>query len=215
VQASAGCAGACDTEAEWPALRSACEQISLALANLAIRETLREQATRDKLTGLYNRHYLNARFEQDLARAHRGESPIGIVLLDIDHFKRFNDTFGHAAGDHVLREVAAVLMSVTRRSDVACRYGGEEFLLLMADASREIAIRRAEELRLAVKGLRLEWQGHPLGELTISAGVAALPADGTEADILVRRADQALYRAKELGRDRVEAALPFAAFANG
>ena len=208
VQCAAAGGRACNPETEWPALRSAAEQISLALANLAIRETLREQATRDKLTGLYNRHYLNARFEQDLARASRDGSTIGIVLLDMDHFKRFNDTFGHGAGDHVLRKLAGVLEKATRRSDVACRYGGEEFLLLMPDASREIAVQRAEEVRAAIKALRLEWEGAPLGPLTISAGVAAFPVDGSDADTLVQRADQALYRAKELGRDRVEVAMP-------
>jgi|GEM_PF-1079630 len=208
VQCAAAGGRACNPETEWPALRSAAEQISLALANLAIRETLREQATRDKLTGLYNRHYLNARFEQDLARASRNASTIGIVLLDMDHFKRFNDTFGHGAGDHVLRKLAGVLEKATRRSDVACRYGGEEFLLLMPDASREIATRRAEEVRVAIKALRLEWEGAPLGPLTVSAGVAAFPVDGSDADTLVQRADQALYRAKELGRDRVEVAMP-------
>jgi diguanylate cyclase (GGDEF)-like protein/PAS domain S-box-containing protein len=193
-----------DADIEWAALRNVAEQLTLALANLAIRETLREQATRDKLTRLYNRHYFDARFEQEFARASRESTSIAVVMLDIDHFKRFNDTFGHAAGDHVLRELGAIVLGAARQSDVACRYGGEEFVLFMPGAVRDVARARAEEVRLAVKALRLEWEGEALGVVTVSAGVAAFPADADDAATLLKRADQALYRAKELGRDRVE-----------
>jgi diguanylate cyclase (GGDEF)-like protein len=206
-RADAGHAEGCDPVTVWPALRTAAEHVSLALANLGIRETLREQATRDKLTGLYNRHYLNARFDQEIARAQRSGSPIAAVLFDIDHFKRFNDTFGHAAGDYVLRELGAILQRAGRRSDVACRYGGEEFLLLLPDASREVAQRRAEEVREALRALQLEWEGHSLGTITMSAGIAVFPDNGGDAAALLKSADQALYQAKELGRDRVVVAL--------
>jgi diguanylate cyclase (GGDEF)-like protein/PAS domain S-box-containing protein len=206
-RADAGHAEGCDPVTVWPALRTAAEHVSLALANLGIRETLREQATRDKLTGLYNRHYLNARFDQEIARAQRSGSPIAAVLFDIDHFKRFNDTFGHAAGDYVLRELGAILQRAGRRSDVACRYGGEEFLLLLPDASREVAQPRAEEVREALRALQLEWEGHSLGTITMSAGIAVFPDNGGDAAALLKSADQALYQAKELGRDRVVVAL--------
>jgi diguanylate cyclase (GGDEF)-like protein/PAS domain S-box-containing protein len=206
-RADAGHPEGCDPATVWPALRTAAEHISLALANLGIRETLREQATRDMLTKLYNRHYLEARLDQEIARAQRGGSPIAAVLLDIDHFKRFNDTFGHAAGDHVLRELGAILLRAGRLSDVPCRYGGEEFLLLLPDASREVARRRAEEVREALRALQLEWEGLPLGTVTVSAGVAVFPDDGADRAALLKSADQALYRAKELGRDRVVVAL--------
>ncbi|MEO8751304.1 MAG: diguanylate cyclase [Casimicrobiaceae bacterium] len=187
----------------WAALTTAAEHIALALANLALRETLREQATHDKLTGLYNRHYLNARFEQELARAKRGQQPLAIIMFDIDHFKRFNDTFGHAAGDHVLRELARVVSHSARKSDVACRYGGEEFVLFLPETTAALALRRAEEIREAVKGLRLEWEGKPLGGVTASAGIATYPEHGDDPGSLMRFADRALYQAKELGRDRV------------
>ena len=202
-QASTDRAGGFDPNAAAVTLRSAAEHISLAIANLATREALREQATRDKLTGLYNRHYLSARFDQELPRARRDRACVAVVLLDIDHFKRFNDTFGHAAGDHVLRELGAVLRHAARASDVPCRYGGEEFILFMPGASREIAAERAEDVRVAVKAMQLEWEGQSVGTVTVSAGVAAFPEDGDAAEALLRAADQALYRAKELGRDRV------------
>lgn len=192
-----------DTETTWAALTSAGEHIALALANLTLRETLREQATHDKLTGLYNRHYLNARFEQELSRTRRIRAPLTVIMLDIDHFKRFNDTFGHAAGDHVLRALAKTISRAGRKSDVACRYGGEEFILFMPETSPEVALKRADEIREAVKQLHLEWEGQALGTVTVSAGVAAYPEHGDEADTLLRFADQGLYRAKELGRDRV------------
>ena len=195
--------GGHDLDTEWPATRGAAEQISLAIANLAMRENLREQATRDKLTGLYNRHYLSARFDQDLARARRAGSSVAVILIDIDHFKGFNDNFGHAAGDHVLREFAAMFRATTRESDVACRYGGEEFVLLMPDATLEVARRRAEQICKSVRAMRMEFESQSLGSISVSAGVAAFPANGTTAKEITEAADRALYSAKELGRDRV------------
>jgi len=191
------------SDIRWMALTTAAEHTALAIANLALRETLREQATHDKLTGLYNRHYLNARFEQELARAKRKRQSFAVIMLDIDHFKRFNDIFGHAAGDHVLKELARVIGASSRKSDVACRYGGEEFVLFLPEASAAIAVKRAEEIREALKSLQLDWEGHALGTVTLSAGVATYPEHGTDPDTLLRFADRALYQAKQLGRDRV------------
>jgi len=200
----------------WPALVTAAEHIALALTNLALRDSLREQATHDKLTGLYNRHYLNARFEQELARARRMQLPGAVIMLDIDRFKRFNDTFGHAAGDHVLRELARVISRSGRKSDVACRYGGEEFVLFLPETSGDVALERAEEIRAAVKALHLEWEGQALGSLTVSAGVATYPEHGDDPDSLLSVADRALYQAKETGRDRVvRAPSPQAVLASG
>ena len=198
-------------DSDWPMVRSAAEQISLALANLSMRENLQEQATRDKLTGLYNRHYMSARLEQEKVRARRSGATIAVILLDIDHFKHFNDTYGHAAGDHVLREFAAQLRQAGRESDVACRFGGEEFVLFMPDASLEIAQRRAEEICLRTRSLRLEYESRPLGMVTVSAGVAVYPTHGTDPDAVLQAADRALYRAKELGRDRVMLAVTVSA----
>jgi diguanylate cyclase (GGDEF)-like protein len=192
-----------DGQETWPALKTAAEQISLALANLGIREALREQATHDKLTGLYNRHYLHARFEQEIVRARRHKSSAAIILLDIDHFKRINDTFGHAAGDHVLRELGVLLLGAGRKSDIPCRFGGEEFLLLMPDATCAVAKKRAHAILAAVRSLRLDWEGRALGVITVSAGISVFPAHGENPEALTRAADLALYRAKELGRDRV------------
>ena len=126
-----------------------------------------------------------------------------MILFDIDHFKRFNDTFGHAAGDHVLREFSHLLRSAGRESDVACRYGGEEFVLFMPDAPLEVAQRRAEELCAKVRSMRLEFEGHSLGPVTVSAGVAAYPVHGADPEATLQAGDRALYCAKELGRDRV------------
>ncbi|CAG0968691.1 Response regulator PleD [Burkholderiales bacterium] len=193
----------CDAASSWPALKSVAEHVSLAFANLTVREVLRERATHDKLTGLYNRHYLNARLEQEVARARRTRSPVAVIMLDIDHFKRFNDDFGHAAGDYVLHELGEVLRHAARQSDTACRYGGEEFVLLMPDTACDVATRRAEDIRVAVRNLRLEWEGQRLGTVTVSIGIAMLPEHGADPEAILRAADVALYRAKELGRDRV------------
>ncbi len=179
------------------------DHIALALTNLRLRETLREQAVRDALTGLFNRRYLEETMEREVRRAERKGAPLGIIMLDLDHFKNFNDTFGHEAGDTLLREVGALFQANIRGSDVACRYGGEEFTLLLPDTSREVARRRAEELREAVKNLHLQHQRHNLGSITISAGVALFPEHGDTAAAVMLAADAALYQAKKTGRDRV------------
>jgi len=179
------------------------ENISLALANLKLRETLRHQAIRDPLTGLFNRRYLEETLRREVRRAERRGSPLGIATLDIDHFKRFNDTFGHEAGDVLLRELGNLLKSCVRTEDIACRLGGEEFLLVMPDAPLEICRRRMEEVREASKRLTVSFHGEPLGVVTISVGVAALPEHGASPEELMRAADQALYQAKHQGRDRV------------
>lgn len=182
------------------------EQLALFLANLHLREQLRDQSIRDPLTGLFNRRYLDETLERELARALRHESTLSVLALDIDHFKRFNDTHGHEAGDVVLTSVAAELQRWLRASDIACRVGGEEFLLVLPDAPLEVAAERAEQVRAAVSELVVDMKDHELPRVTISSGVAAVPDHADSAEMLRRRADEALYRAKHNGRNRVEIA---------
>jgi diguanylate cyclase (GGDEF)-like protein/PAS domain S-box-containing protein len=179
------------------------EQAGMALSNLKLREALREQSIRDPLTGLYNRRYMEAALKQQLSRVTRQLHPLGIIMIDIDHFKSFNDTHGHAAGDALLRELCKLLQSHIRGEDIACRYGGEEFTLIMPDASLEVAQQRAEHLRQQAK--QLQWQDASQFHegITLSAGVAIYPEHGRTIENVMRAADAALYRAKQEGRDRV------------
>lgn len=177
------------------------EHIGLALANMQLRETLRHQAIRDPLTALFNRRYMEESLEREVQRAIRHQTTLGVIMLDLDHFKRFNDSFGHAAGDMLLRELGRILQSHLRREDIACRYGGEEFTLIMLDTSLDTVIRRAEQIRAAAKQLALTYRGQALGPVTLSLGIAVFPKHGTTGERLVRVADQALYRAKTMGRD--------------
>jgi len=182
------------------------EHIALSLGNLKLQEALRHQAIRDPLTGLFNRRFMLETMERELYRMQRKKAPLGVIMLDLDHFKRFNDTFGHAAGDAVLSALGRMLLAQVRKEDVACRYGGEEFTLILAETSLETACDRAEQLRQLVHGLNLEHQGQNLGRITISLGVAVYPQHGEDPEALLRAADKALYRAKHAGRDRVAAA---------
>jgi diguanylate cyclase (GGDEF)-like protein/PAS domain S-box-containing protein len=181
------------------------EAIKLSLFNLRLQEKLREQATRDPLTGLFNRRYLEDTLGRELHRARRNQSVLSIVMLDLDHFKQFNDAFGHDAGDLLLRELGNVLRTVLRKSDISCRYGGEEFVLVFPDSSLADTMKRAEEILVMVKGLEIRQGDRLLGTITASAGVAAAPEHGSTAHDLIRSADDALYAAKQSGRDRVVA----------
>jgi diguanylate cyclase (GGDEF)-like protein len=175
----------------------------MALSNLKLREALREQSIRDPLTGLYNRRYMEEVLKQHISRVTRHLHPLGIIMIDIDHFKHFNDTNGHAAGDALLRELGEFLQRRIRGEDVACRYGGEEFILIMPEAFLEAAHQRAELLRQGAKGLRVRDAGQSLGGITLSLGVAIYPQHGRTIENILRAADSALYRAKQDGRDRV------------
>jgi diguanylate cyclase (GGDEF)-like protein/PAS domain S-box-containing protein len=175
---------------------------ALSLANLRLRETLRMEAIRDPLTGLYNRRYMEESLEQEAQRAKRRNTSVGIIMLDIDHFKRFNDTYGHKIGDIVLHELGVVLQKNTRREDIACRYGGEEFLLILPEVSLDVAGQRAEELRLRVENLQIRYQDKTF-HITISLGVAVLSGHGFNVKDAVSAADVALYQAKERGRNQV------------
>jgi diguanylate cyclase (GGDEF)-like protein len=166
-------------------------------------QDLQEQAVTDPLTGLYNRRYLREALSRELMRAKRKNSPLAVVMVDADHFKRINDTLGHEAGDMVLKELGALFKRSIRGSDIACRYGGEEFALLLPDASLDGAERKAEDIRMAVKRLDIRVQDKPVGALSASFGVALFPQHADEADALLTKADEALYQAKGAGRDRV------------
>lgn len=178
-------------------------QIALAVANLKLRANLRMQAIRDPLTGLFNRRYLAESFELELRRAHRGNYSVGVIMLDVDHFKRVNDTFGHSAGDTLLREVAKLLEGICRKGDLVSRFGGEEFILVLPAASLPDTKRRADTLRKAMRGLQVSCEGHPIGPITISLGVAVFPMHGQTSETLIQVTDAALYQAKQAGRDRI------------
>ena len=201
----------CDTtllgEQHQRTAEAVAEHVGLALANLHLRETLRNQAIRDSLTGLFNRRYLEETLTRELSRAKRHRLDVSVLMIDLDHLKLFNDKFGHEAGDILLHEVGMVLQQHVRVEDVVCRYGGDEFAIVLPDASLESSVRRAEEILYRVRATRTDYRGQPLGEATISVGVAASPLHGEVTDDLIRAADQALYAAKRAGRDRVVAAV--------
>lgn len=182
---------------------SAMEQLSLALSNLRLRESLRLQSIRDPLTGLYNRRYLEESLTREIARCARREFPLSVMMLDVDHFKQFNDTHGHAGGDALLAAVGQLLSSRLRGEDIACRYGGEEFTVILPEAGPEQAMHHADELRLALSQLSVPFAGKTLPPITASIGLASYPGDGVAGPSLLRTADAALYRAKREGRNRV------------
>lgn len=191
------------SEPEQRLARTLAEHAALALANLKLREILRSQSVRDPLTGLYNRRYMEESLELELRRAVRKKCSLGVMMLDVDHFKRFNDRFGHEAGDSVLQALANLFRTQLRGGDVACRYGGEEFTMILPEASLEATRLRAEQLREAAKAAISQFRGGSLDQVTLSVGVASFPDKGTTVEALLRAADAALYRAKEQGRDRV------------
>jgi diguanylate cyclase (GGDEF)-like protein len=179
------------------------EHLALGLANVKLREVLRGQSIRDPLTGLFNRRYMEETLEREVRRARRAERAMAVLMLDVDRFKDVNDTYDHDAGDALLRALGQCLRENLRREDIACRYGGDEFVLVLAEAELEGAARRAEELRQQVKALRVSDRGRLLPAVSISAGLAACPRHGTTGEALLRAADQALLAAKRGGRDRL------------
>lgn len=179
------------------------ESIKLALSNLQLQEELREAAIRDQLTGLFNRRYLDETLPRELHRCQREAKPLVAAMLDVDHFKHFNDHYGHGAGDVVLRGVGALLNRGLRADDVACRYGGEELTLILPNATADEARGRLERIRQDIMALRVLYQGGELPAVTISIGIAASRAGEFDAAALLARADAALYQAKASGRNRV------------
>ncbi len=183
------------------------EYLSLSISNIRLHDDLYELTIRDPLTGLYNRRYLEEILAKEVTRARRTKTTLGGIMVDLDHFKSLNDRLGHDAGDEVLRTVARTLGRGVRMDDSVCRYGGEEFFVLMTAGTVQDYMARAEYLRKQIADLEIHWQGRPIGSITASFGVAGFPAHADDPATVIRQADQALYRAKKKGRNRVECAV--------
>jgi diguanylate cyclase (GGDEF)-like protein len=184
-------------------LRSVNNRLQSQLIEIGLLQSkLREQAIRDPLTNLFNRRYLEETLDHELARAAREGYPVGIIMVDLDHFKRVNDTYGHEAGDLVLKAIANVLSEESRRGDFACRYGGEEFVIVMPNIDKDVAYTRAEALHTTLNSLCVPY-GHYVLTTTISMGVACYPMDDQTRQGILRAADQAMYGAKEAGRNHI------------
>lgn len=179
------------------------EQISMAIANVRMRDELHDQSVRDPLTGLFNRRHMTETLRKTINDSQRSTEPFAVIAIDVDHFKKFNDTHGHDAGDMVLRAVGSVLQQDCDRDDVACRPGGEEFTVILPDCDLEQASERAENLRRAVENIKVRYGEKTLPRVTISVGLSMYPEHGTLPQMLLRSADDALYQAKALGRNRV------------
>jgi diguanylate cyclase (GGDEF)-like protein/PAS domain S-box-containing protein len=182
------------------------ERVALALANLRLREILQRQSIRDSMTGLFNRRYMETAVERELRQSARDVTPIGFVMMDIDFFKQFNDSYGHGAGDALLTAVGNYLLSNVRGSDIACRYGGDEFVLILPKASMEATLERAEQIRAGLCGITVQYRNVTIGPITVSMGVSAYPDHGISMDHLLNAADNALYAAKAKGRNIVSIA---------
>jgi diguanylate cyclase (GGDEF)-like protein/PAS domain S-box-containing protein len=196
-----------DTESDMTDLKEMAtvltEYLSISLANVKLSENLAMQSIQDPQTGLYNRRFMEESLQREILRAARKQTQIGLIMADLDHFKKFNDVYGHAAGDKIISLVGKLMRDSFRGSDIACRYGGEEFLVILPESSLEDTINRADFLREEVKKIELVFQGQVLGAISASMGVASYPIHGTKIDELLRMADVALYKAKQAGRDRV------------
>ncbi|MBY8964528.1 diguanylate cyclase [Algiphilus sp. NNCM1] len=190
-------------EAAEALLNEFADRVSVNLANIRLRETLSRQSVRDPLSGLFNRRYLEETLTREMARAERDGTSFALLMVDIDHFKSFNDQHGHALGDWVIKRVADMLREQRRGGDVTCRYGGEEFVIALFETTAEDAVERAEALRAAIQTIRLPapYEGEP--GITISIGMAAFPTHGTTQSELLAAADGALYAAKRSGRNCV------------
>jgi diguanylate cyclase (GGDEF)-like protein len=184
-------------------LRAAHQDLQEKYAEIQLlQDKLREQAIRDPLTELYNRRYMEDTIERELAKAERENNPLSAIILDLDHFKSINDTYGHEAGDAVLKSLAQFLSAEARKTDIICRYGGEEFVVIMPGAGLEAAVERVEAWRLSFQEIRIPYQDEVL-KCTFSAGVASFPSSGRTVKTLFSAADKALYTAKQKGRNRV------------
>jgi len=179
------------------------ELTALAMANVRLRENLRYQSIRDPLTGLYNRRYLEDALTRQIHQSRRAQTEFAVIMLDLDHFKKINDTFGHDAGDLALKEMAEVMKLSIRAGDIAARFGGEEFLIIFHDINLKEARAKAEQLKIAIAKMNVRYGTQNIGPLTVSMGIAMYPQDSKEMDGLIEYADKSLYQAKETGRNRI------------
>lgn len=177
------------------------EGVKISLSNLKLRELMHRQANHDPLTGLFNRRYLDDTLPRELNQVRRKNDPTSIAMLDIDHFKKFNDTFGHDAGDLILRELGHLFKENLRKSDIACRYGGEEFVIVLFDSTKDESLKRLETIRERINNLQIRYREQLLGRMTVSIGIAEATDNTMTAEELVVAADKALYAAKKAGRD--------------
>jgi diguanylate cyclase (GGDEF)-like protein len=191
------------TNAHQQLAQAVTEQVGLALANIQLRENMREQALRDPLSGLYNRYFMEASLESELSRARRDSHPVSLIMLDIDHFRELNANFGHPRVDEMLSELGRLLKNSIRAGDIACRYGGDEFLLILPNTPFEVARQRAEQLRSQIKTISVRDQAGKYVHISASFGIAIWPDHGDAAIDLLMVADAAMYRAKDEGRDRI------------
>ncbi len=180
--------------------------LAVTLTNISLREKLHTQSIRDPLTNLFNRRFMEETLDREINRADRNKTLVGIVMLDIDHFKNFNDTYGHSAGDEILRSLGSLLQKSIRGGDIACRLGGEEFILIFPESTLKTTVQRAEQIREVLKSMTVQYHHKPLGTISTSIGVAIYPEHGTNPASLLSMVDKALYKAKNNGRDRVEVA---------
>jgi len=175
-------------------------------ALLESQAILRELSIRDHLTGLFNRRYMEETLEREIHRATRKQYPLGIIMLDVDYFKLFNDTYGHAAGDVILYELGSLLIKQVRRDDISSRIGGDEFVVILPNASREVTRRRAELLWKYVHNFQIQFEKKILDKISLSLGIAVYSQDGSSSAAILEAADRALYRAKNEGRNRIVSA---------
>lgn len=179
------------------------DQINLTLSNIELQEDLRNQSIRDSLTGLYNRRHLEFSFERELSRAARRNAPVGVIMLDIDYFKDFNDAYGHLVGDEILRLIGDFLQTNLRKEDISCRYGGEEFLIILPDTGTHDCLRISEKLRKGIRKISIKTNEGEISDISLSMGIAVFPDHGKGITELIEAADKALYQAKKGGRGRV------------
>ncbi len=189
-------------------IRDITERVRIQDALQKSEADLREQSVRDYLTGLFNRRYMEETLERDLLRAARSHLPLGVIMLDVDNFKGVNDAHGHAAGDVILRELGRLFLNHVRGEDVPCRYGGDEFIIILPDAPQVIVHERAYLLCEKARQFDYRFDGLSLNEITLSIGVAAFPEHGTTGSTILRVVDSALYRAKRAGRGQIVVAEP-------
>ncbi len=179
------------------------ETIKFSLANLKLRDELRRQAIHDPLTGLFNRRYLDETLPRELYMAQRRNIPLCIVMFDIDGFKQINDSYGHSLGDSLLRKFGRILREHLRKSDISCRYGGDEFVLVLPDSSIADTHERVEQIRKFIREIKMNYGEKILDAVTLSAGIVQTPEQAVNASELLQMADEAMYTAKQAGRDRI------------